>query len=103
MSFNQLIFLSGAGPSWNGCSGVHTHMTNTRITDPEILEKRYPIILRKFSLRNNSGGNGLFKGGSGVIRQLEFRQVSYNSIYRCFFVEKFEYFVFSYLMKLYLL
>ncbi len=42
---------SGAGPSWHGRSGVHTHMTNTRITDPEIMEKRYPVILREFGLR----------------------------------------------------
>jgi len=63
---------SGAGPSWHGRSGIHTHMTNTRITDPEILEKRYPIILRKFSIRKNSGGKGKFNGGDGVIRELEF-------------------------------
>ena len=48
-------------------------MTNTRITDPEVLERRYPIILRKFSLRDGSGGNGQFRGGDGVIRQLLFR------------------------------
>ncbi|XP_043474758.1 5-oxoprolinase [Leptopilina heterotoma] len=64
---------SGAGPTWNGRSGVHTHMTNTRITDPEILEIRYPIILTKFSLRSGSGGRGAFHGGDGVIRQLMFR------------------------------
>lgn len=49
-------------------------MTNTRITDPEILERRYPIILRKFSLREQSGGRGQFKGGDGVIRELLFRR-----------------------------
>ncbi|XP_026467050.1 5-oxoprolinase-like [Ctenocephalides felis] len=65
---------SGAGPTWNGKSGVHTHMTNTRITDPEILELRYPIILKTFCLRPNSGGNGLFKGGDGVQRELLFRK-----------------------------
>lgn len=63
---------SGAGPTWNGQSGVHTHMTNTRITDPEILEKRYPVILHQFALRPNSGGEGLHKGGDGVIREIEF-------------------------------
>jgi 5-oxoprolinase (ATP-hydrolysing) len=47
-------------------------MTNTRITDPEILEKRYPIVLRKFSLREGSGGAGKFKGGEGVVRELQF-------------------------------
>ena len=66
---------AGAGPTWTGCSAVHTHMTNTRITDPEILEKRYPVILRQFSIRRNSGGAGAFFGGDGVIRELEFRKV----------------------------
>lgn len=66
---------SGAGPTWNGCSGVHTHMTNTRITDLEILEQRYPIVLQKFSLRtDNSGGVGYYKGGEGVQRELLFRK-----------------------------
>lgn len=66
---------SGAGPSWHGSSGVHTHMTNTRITDLEILEQRYPIVLRKFSLRtDNSGGDGHFTGGEGVHRELLFRK-----------------------------
>eukprot|EP00927_Polykrikos_kofoidii_P049315 TRINITY_DN4338_c0_g1_i1.p1 TRINITY_DN4338_c0_g1~~TRINITY_DN4338_c0_g1_i1.p1 ORF type:complete len:1313 (+),score=238.34 TRINITY_DN4338_c0_g1_i1:525-4463(+) len=63
---------AGAGPDWDGCSGVHTHMTNTRITDPEILERRYPIILRAFGLRPGSGGRGRHRGGDGVIRSLEF-------------------------------
>ncbi|KAI9306007.1 Hydantoinase B/oxoprolinase-domain-containing protein [Cunninghamella echinulata] len=63
---------SGAGPDWDGQSGVHTHMTNTRITDPEIFEKRYPVILHEFSIRKGSGGNGLHKGGDGVIRDIEF-------------------------------
>ncbi|XP_061569490.1 5-oxoprolinase [Cololabis saira] len=64
---------AGAGPSWSGRSGVHSHMTNTRITDPEILEKRYPVILRQFSLRPNSGGVGKYCGGDGVVRKLLFR------------------------------
>ncbi|CAG9764851.1 unnamed protein product [Ceutorhynchus assimilis] len=64
---------SGAGPTWHGCSGVHTHMTNTRITDIEIIERRYPVYLKTFTLRSNSGGNGTFKGGDGVIRELMFR------------------------------
>ncbi|KAL2919038.1 hypothetical protein HK105_201308 [Polyrhizophydium stewartii] len=63
---------SGAGPDWNGRSGVHTHMTNTRITDPEILERRYPVILRRFGLRDGSGGNGRCRGGHGVVREIEF-------------------------------
>lgn len=62
---------SGAGPSWDGVSGIHTHCTNTRITDPEILEKRYPVILREFSLRKDSGGRGEHQGGNGVIREIE--------------------------------
>lgn len=63
---------SGAGPSWHGTSGVHTHMTNTRITDPEIFERRYPVYLRQFGLRSGSGGRGHFVGGDGVIRDIEF-------------------------------
>lgn len=65
---------AGAGPSWKGCDGVHTHMTNTRITDAEILEKRYPVILREFSLRPQSGGIGAFNGGNGINRILEFTE-----------------------------
>ncbi|KAK6219380.1 hypothetical protein LQW54_002110 [Pestalotiopsis sp. IQ-011] len=64
---------SGAGPHWEGTSGVHTHMTNTRITDSEVFERRYPVILREFSLREGSGGKGQHKGGDGVIRDIEFR------------------------------
>ncbi|EFK05396.1 hydantoinase/oxoprolinase [delta proteobacterium NaphS2] len=63
---------AGAGPHWDGQSGVHTHMTNTRITDPEILEKRYPVMLRRFSLRPDSGGKGKYSGGDGLIREIEF-------------------------------
>lgn len=62
---------SGAGPTWDGQSGIHTHCTNTRITDPEILERRYPVLLRQFSLRKGSGGVGEHPGGDGVIRELE--------------------------------
>jgi 5-oxoprolinase (ATP-hydrolysing) len=62
---------AGAGPDWHGQSGVHTHMTNTRITDPEILERRYPVLLREFSLRKNSGGDGLYHGGNGLTREIE--------------------------------
>ncbi|XP_072388025.1 5-oxoprolinase isoform X1 [Diabrotica undecimpunctata] len=64
---------SGAGPTWNGCSGVHTHMTNTRITDIEILERRCPVHVRTFMLRPNTGGKGKFYGGNGVLRELMFR------------------------------
>lgn len=65
---------AGAGPSWHGCSGVQTHMTNTRLTDAEILEKRYPVILRHFGLRRGSGGAGYYAGGDGVDRVLEFTE-----------------------------
>ncbi|KAJ5597125.1 hypothetical protein N7450_003583 [Penicillium hetheringtonii] len=71
---------SGAGPGWNGTSGVHTNMTNTRITDPESLEQRYPVILRQFSFRPGSGGKGAWKGGEGVIRDVEFRLAMSASI-----------------------
>ncbi|RAL00325.1 uncharacterized protein BO80DRAFT_465463 [Aspergillus ibericus CBS 121593] len=64
---------SGAGATWHGTSGVHVHMTNTRITDAEVYELRYPVILRQFSIRKGSGGKGLYRGGDGVIRELEFR------------------------------
>ncbi|KDO33339.1 hypothetical protein SPRG_02146 [Saprolegnia parasitica CBS 223.65] len=63
---------AGAGPHWHGRSGVHTHMTNTRITDPEILEKRFPVLLESFGLRPGSGGRGHFNGGDGVVRALKF-------------------------------
>lgn len=63
----------GAGPGWHGASGVHVHMTNTRTTDVEILEKRYPILLREFSIRQGSGGKGKFNGGCGVVRDWECR------------------------------
>ena len=63
---------AGAGPAWHGQSGVHTHMTNTRITDPEILERRYPLLLRNFSIREGSGGQGLHRGGDGLVREVEF-------------------------------
>lgn len=63
---------AGAGESWVGESGVHVHMTNTRITDPEILEKRYPCVLRRFELRDGSGGAGLNPGGEGVVREIQF-------------------------------
>jgi 5-oxoprolinase (ATP-hydrolysing) len=58
----------GAGPGWHGQDGVHTHMTNTRITDPEIIELRYPVVIRQFMIRPESGGDGKFKGGNGIQR-----------------------------------
>ncbi|EMD36426.1 hypothetical protein CERSUDRAFT_115440 [Gelatoporia subvermispora B] len=63
---------SGAGPGWHGTSGVHTHITNTRIGDVEILERRYPVIVHQFGIRPGSGGQGNWRGGDGVVRELEF-------------------------------
>ena len=79
------------GPGWHGRSGVHTHMTNTRITDPEILERRlcvcvwcvcvlwclwlrYPVVLKQFHLNRGTGGLGLYCGGDGVLREMLFRR-----------------------------
>jgi len=70
----------GAGPATNGASGVHHHMTNTRITDPEILEHRYPLRLLQFSIRKKSGGRGACRGGDGVVRVLEFTDESTVSL-----------------------
>ncbi|KZV69600.1 Hydantoinase B/oxoprolinase [Peniophora sp. CONT] len=65
---------SGAGPSWHGTSGVHTHITNTRIGDVELLERRYPVLVHRFGLREGSAGDGKFKGGEGVVREIEFTE-----------------------------
>ncbi|KAJ0317094.1 hypothetical protein Brms1b_005127 [Colletotrichum noveboracense] len=63
----------GAGPTWNGASAVQIHMTNTRTTDIEIIEKRYPVLIREFSIRQGSGGRGKFMGGCGIVRDFECR------------------------------
>jgi 5-oxoprolinase (ATP-hydrolysing) len=63
---------AGAGPDFDGQSAVHTHMTNTRMTDPEILERRLPVHVEEFSIRRNSGGTGRRRGGDGAIRSLRF-------------------------------
>jgi len=63
---------AGAGNGFHGASAVHTYMTNTRITDPEVLEHRYPAVVRRFTIRRGSGGDGAWRGGDGVIRALEF-------------------------------
>jgi 5-oxoprolinase (ATP-hydrolysing) len=63
---------SGAGPHHRGASGRHVHMTNTAITDPEVLEHRFPVRLWKYEIRRNSGGHGQHPGGDGVIREVEF-------------------------------
>jgi 5-oxoprolinase (ATP-hydrolysing) len=74
-----------AGPGFDGASGVHVHMTNTRLTDPEILELRYPVVLEEFSIRRGSGGKGRWTSGDGtrrVIRFLERMDVSLTTGYR---------------------
>jgi 5-oxoprolinase (ATP-hydrolysing) len=63
---------SGAGPDHDGTSAVQTHMTNSRLTDPEILETRLPVRLDQFAIRRSSGGQGAHRGGDGVIRALTF-------------------------------
>ncbi len=63
---------AGAGPGWDGAAAVHTHMTNTRITDPEVLEHRYPVRLERFAIRRGSGGAGRRRGGDGAVRELTF-------------------------------
>ncbi len=65
---------AGAGPGWDGESAVHTHMTNTRLTDPEVLEFRYPVLLETFRIREGSGGAGRWRGGDGVERIIVFRE-----------------------------
>ena len=65
---------AGAGADFDGTDAVHTHMTNTRLTDPEILEWRFPVILDSFSIRRGSGGKGKYRGGDGVIRRVKFRE-----------------------------
>lgn len=61
---------AGAGPGFDGASAVHTHMTNTRITDPEVLELRYPVRVERFAIRRGSGGAGRHRGGCGVVRAI---------------------------------
>lgn len=71
---------SGAGYDHPGTDAVQTHMTNSRLTDPEILESRYPVILKQFAIRKNSGGAGKYPGGCGTIREIEFREAMGASI-----------------------
>ena len=63
---------SGATSTAAGADAVHTHMTNTRLTDPEVIERRYPVRIHEFSIRRGSGGAGLNRGGDGIVRQIEF-------------------------------
>jgi 5-oxoprolinase (ATP-hydrolysing) len=63
---------TGAGPDHPGTSAVHSHMTNTRMTDPEVVEHRFPVRVESFAIRKGSGGQGLFSGGDGVVRTIRF-------------------------------
>ena len=65
---------SGAGPDFDGTDAIHTHLTNTRITDPEVLEWRFPVLVERFAIRRGSGGAGRHRGGDGVVRAIRFRQ-----------------------------
>jgi 5-oxoprolinase (ATP-hydrolysing) len=63
---------AGAGPTFDGCAAVQTHMTNSRLTDPEILEARFPVRLLHFGIRHGSGGRGQHRGGDGALRRIQF-------------------------------
>ena len=63
---------SGAGPGFDGTAAVQTHMTNSRLTDPEVLETRFPVLLEEFSIRRGSGGDGANRGGDGAVRRVRF-------------------------------
>ncbi|HWD25635.1 MAG TPA: hydantoinase B/oxoprolinase family protein, partial [Rhizomicrobium sp.] len=65
---------AGAGAAFDGQSAVHTHMTNSRLTDPEVLETRYPVLLEDFHIRAGSGGAGAHRGGDGTVRRIRFRE-----------------------------
>ena len=71
---------AGAGAGFNGASAVHTHMTNSRLTDPEILESRFPVLLENFGIRIGSGGDGRYRGGDGVVRKITFLEAMSASI-----------------------
>ncbi len=63
---------SGAGDGFAGADCVHTHMTNSRLTDPEVLEWRHPVLVEEFSVRRGSGGAGRWRGGDGAVRRIRF-------------------------------
>ncbi len=71
---------SPAGPGFHGAAGVHAHMTNTRMTDTEILELRYPVVVEEFAIRRGSGGRGQFNSGDGTRRTLRFREAMHVSL-----------------------
>jgi 5-oxoprolinase (ATP-hydrolysing) len=65
---------AGAGPGFDGASAVQTHMTNSRLTDPEVLEWRFPVMVESFAIRQDSGGAGRHRGGEWVVRRIRFRE-----------------------------
>jgi 5-oxoprolinase (ATP-hydrolysing) len=67
---------AGAGPHFAGADAVHSHMTNTRITDVEVVERRYPVRVNRFQIRDGSGGRGQYRGGNGVVREITFLEAS---------------------------
>jgi 5-oxoprolinase (ATP-hydrolysing) len=71
---------AGAGPDFDGATAVHTHMTNSRLTDPEVLELRFPVLVEEFSIRARSGGRGRHCGGDGVVRRIRFREAMTASL-----------------------
>src|SRR5690606_31066694 len=71
---------TGAGPSFDGASAVHRHMTNSRLTDPQALEWRHPVRLCRFEIRRGPGGAGRYRGGDGVVRELEFLEPMHAAI-----------------------
>ncbi len=72
-----------AGPGFRGTDAVHAHMTNSRLTDPEILEWRFPVMLDSFAIRPNSGGKGAYNGGAGILRRIRFLRPMTASILSC--------------------
>jgi 5-oxoprolinase (ATP-hydrolysing) len=71
---------AGAGPGFDGADAVHTHMTNSRLTDPEVIETRFPVMVDAFSIRHGSGGTGRWRGGEGVVRKMRFLEPMTASI-----------------------
>jgi 5-oxoprolinase (ATP-hydrolysing) len=71
---------SGAGLDFDGTDAVHTHMTNSRLTDPEVLEWRFPVLVESFAIRRGSGGRGRHRGGDGVTRRIRFREAMTSAI-----------------------
>src|SRR5699024_4920136 len=72
--YETLASGSGAGHGFDGTSAVQTHMTNSRLTDPEVLELRFPVLLQEFSVRSDSGGHGRWRGGDGTLRRIRFNE-----------------------------